>query len=58
VRVANIDYVGFGNSTSKKDAMTNAARDFCQYLVREGRMQAGELPAFEVWRKGCAYDWA
>uniref|UniRef100_A0A5S6QX75 RNA helicase n=1 Tax=Trichuris muris TaxID=70415 RepID=A0A5S6QX75_TRIMR len=32
------DYVGFGRSTSKKSAMTIAARDFCLFLVREGQM--------------------
>ena len=33
VRVDGFDYVGCGNSTSKKDAQSNAARDMCQYLV-------------------------
>ena len=33
VRIAGYDYVACGNSTSKKDAQSNAARDMCQYLV-------------------------
>ena len=42
------DYVGCGNSTSKKDAQTNAAKDFCQYLVREGKLNAAEVPSIDV----------
>lgn len=38
------DYVGAGNSTNKKDAQTNAARDFLQYLVRNGLISQGEVP--------------
>lgn len=34
-----------GNSTNKKDAQANAARDFCQYLVRQGEMKAEDIPA-------------
>lgn len=41
-------YVGMGNSTSKKDAQTNAARDFVNYLVRVGEMKAEEVPALGV----------
>ena len=40
-----IVYTGMGNSTNKKDAQTNAARDFCNYLVRQGEMTAEEVPA-------------
>jgi len=40
--------VGFGNSTSKKDAQSNAARDFGQFLVREGLVTAQELPQLQV----------
>lgn len=39
------DYVAIGNSTSKKDAQANAARDFVQYLVRIGKMATSEVPA-------------
>ena len=38
-------YAGMGNSTNKKDAQSNAARDFCQYLVRQGQMKAEDVPA-------------
>jgi ATP-dependent RNA helicase A len=48
VRVDTFNYVGMGNSTNKKDAMTNAARDFCQFLIREGRMAPAELPMLQV----------
>ncbi|KAF7634499.1 hypothetical protein Mgra_00006070 [Meloidogyne graminicola] len=40
--------VGFGNSTTKKDAQSNAARDFGQFLVREGIVTAQELPQLQV----------
>ncbi|CAN7994332.1 unnamed protein product, partial [Ixodes hexagonus] len=44
VRVEGYDYVGAGNSTNKKDAQTNAARDFLQYLVRNGLISQSEVP--------------
>ena len=44
LRVPGYDYVGAGNSTSKKDAMANAAKDFCAYLVRVGDMGQAEVP--------------
>lgn len=44
VRVDVFPYVGVGNSTNKKDAQTNSARDFIQYLVRQGKMSADEVP--------------
>ncbi|CAG7838037.1 unnamed protein product [Allacma fusca] len=37
-------YIAVGNSTNKKDAQTNAAKDFLQYLIRTGAMPAGEVP--------------
>ena len=37
-------YLGVGNSTNKKDAQTNAALDFCQYLVRIGSLNQSDLP--------------
>ncbi|KAL7079809.1 hypothetical protein ACQ4LE_000922 [Meloidogyne hapla] len=46
--VEGLSYVGFGNSTSKKDAQSNAARDFGQFLVREGLVTAKELPQLQV----------
>nr|XP_040028382.1 ATP-dependent RNA helicase A isoform X5 [Gasterosteus aculeatus aculeatus] len=45
VRVDTYNYIGMGNSTNKKDAQTNAARDFVNYLVRIGEMNAAEVPA-------------
>ncbi|XP_050389474.1 ATP-dependent RNA helicase A isoform X3 [Patella vulgata] len=44
VRVEGLDYVGVGNSTNKKDAQANSAKDFCQHLVRQGQMAASEIP--------------
>nr|CAD7398713.1 unnamed protein product [Timema cristinae] len=44
LRVEGFDYVGAGNSTSKKDAQFNASRDFVQYLVRQGLVKASDLP--------------
>ena len=45
VRVPSIPYVGIGNSTNKKDAQTNAAYDFANYLVRVGKLSEAELPS-------------
>uniref|UniRef100_T1GLX8 DRBM domain-containing protein n=1 Tax=Megaselia scalaris TaxID=36166 RepID=T1GLX8_MEGSC len=44
VRVASFSYVGAGNSTNKKDAEKNAAKDFVNFLVRNGNIQASEVP--------------
>ncbi|KAF5278987.1 hypothetical protein FQA39_LY05665 [Lamprigera yunnana] len=44
VRVDGHTYVGAGNSTNKKDAQSNAARDFVSYLVRQGMVKSGEVP--------------
>ncbi|TSO57287.1 ATP-dependent RNA helicase A [Bagarius yarrelli] len=45
VRVDGFNYIGMGNSTNKKDAQANAARDFVNYLVRAGEMSASDVPA-------------
>ena len=45
LNVEGFPYAGMGNSTNKKDAQSNAARDFCQYLVRQGQMKAEDVPA-------------
>lgn len=45
-RIPGFDYVAAGNSTNKKDAQTNAAKDMVQYLVRIGRLSASEVPEF------------
>ena len=44
LRVTGFDYIGAGNSTSKKDAQANAAKDFCNFLVRSGEMQQSDIP--------------
>uniref|UniRef100_A0A8C4NDB0 DRBM domain-containing protein n=2 Tax=Eptatretus burgeri TaxID=7764 RepID=A0A8C4NDB0_EPTBU len=44
VRVESFSYTGMGNSTNKKDAQTNAARDFVNYLVRIGEMKQEDVP--------------
>lgn len=41
------NYIGIGNSTNKKDAQSNAALDFCQFLVRSGFVNKNDLPNFE-----------
>ncbi|NXE75340.1 DHX9 helicase, partial [Cochlearius cochlearius] len=46
VRVEGFNYIGMGNSTNKKDAQSNAARDFVNYLVRVNEMKRDEVPAF------------
>ncbi|XP_037833506.1 ATP-dependent RNA helicase A isoform X2 [Kryptolebias marmoratus] len=48
VRVDGFNYIGMGNSTNKKDAQSNAARDFVNYLVRVGEMSAAEVPSLGV----------
>ncbi|KAJ8980233.1 hypothetical protein NQ317_003741 [Molorchus minor] len=44
VRVAGYNYVGAGNSTNKKDAQANAAKDFVSFLVRQGLINSAEVP--------------
>lgn len=44
VRVNEIAYVGAGNSTNKKDAEKNAARDFVNFLVRSGKVNPIDVP--------------
>uniref|UniRef100_A0A915DVG8 DRBM domain-containing protein n=1 Tax=Ditylenchus dipsaci TaxID=166011 RepID=A0A915DVG8_9BILA len=53
LRVGGFDYVGFGNSKNKKDAQTNAARDFGTYLIREGKINASELPPLGMNGRRC-----
>ena len=38
------DYTACGNSTSKKDSQANAAKDFINYLLRQGAMLPNEVP--------------
>ena len=47
LRVDGFAYVAIGNSTNKKDAQANAARDFCQYLVRTNEVKAEEVPGLQ-----------
>lgn len=44
LRIPGFDYVGAGNSTNKKDAQGNAAKDYVNYLVRTGRVNANDVP--------------
>ncbi|KAH8338766.1 hypothetical protein KR074_004162, partial [Drosophila pseudoananassae] len=44
VRVDQNNYIGVGNSTNKKDAEKNACRDFVNYLVRVGKLNANDVP--------------
>jgi len=48
VRVEGYNYIGMGNSTNKKDAQSNAARDFVNYLVRINEVKSEEVPAVGV----------
>ena len=48
--VPGYDYSACGNSTSKKDSQANAAKDFIQYLLRQGQMLPNEVP------DGCGMD--
>ncbi|XP_029791093.1 ATP-dependent RNA helicase A isoform X1 [Suricata suricatta] len=48
VRVEGFNYTGMGNSTNKKDAQSNAARDFVNYLVRINEVKSEEVPAIGV----------
>ena len=43
------NFVGKGAASNKKDAQTRAAWDFCDYLVKEGKMKEEELPTREVY---------
>lgn len=45
MRVDAFDYIGVGNSTNKKDAQSNASRDFINYLVRQGHVAVSDVPA-------------
>lgn len=44
MRVAGYSYVGAGNSTNKKDAQSNASRDFVSFLVRQGHVNVNDVP--------------
>lgn len=44
VRVEGYNYVGAGNSTNKKDAQSNASKDFVSFLVRQGFVSKTDVP--------------
>ncbi|XP_071629985.1 dosage compensation regulator mle isoform X1 [Temnothorax longispinosus] len=44
LRVPGFDYVGAGNSTNKKDAQGNAAKDYVNYLVRMNHVNPNDVP--------------
>ena len=44
LRLADLPYVGAGNSTNKKDAEKNAARDYVNFLVRSGQLNPNDVP--------------
>lgn len=44
IRVDGFDYVGVGNSSNKKDAQANAAKDFVNFLVRQAVINPKEVP--------------
>uniref|UniRef100_F1KXT1 RNA helicase n=1 Tax=Ascaris suum TaxID=6253 RepID=F1KXT1_ASCSU len=45
LRVSGQPHVGLGVSVNKKDAATNAARDFAQFLIRQKILDPSEMPA-------------
>lgn len=51
-RVTGIPYVGAGNSTNKKDAEKNAARDFVNFLIRTGQINPNDVPASAIEQGG------
>ncbi|KAK2567178.1 ATP-dependent RNA helicase A protein [Acropora cervicornis] len=44
IQVEGFDYVGLGSATNKKDAETNAAKDFCGFLIGAGIIPADSFP--------------
>ena len=42
--VPGYNYRGIGNSTNKKDAQTNAAKDFVHFLIRSGEVNGNDVP--------------
>jgi ATP-dependent RNA helicase A len=48
VTIFFLTLVGLGSSRTKKDAQSNAARDFGQFLVREGIITPAELPELSL----------
>lgn len=48
LRVPFYPYIGLGSSGSKKDAMSNAARDFAYWLLREEIAKPNDFPQLNV----------
>lgn len=48
VTIAGHNYVGVGNSTSKKDAQGNASKDYLLYLTRQGLVSTDSLPSVSL----------
>lgn len=48
VSVTGHNYVGVGNSTNKKDAQGNAAKDYLSYLIRQGLVSADSIPSVSI----------
>ena len=44
LQVAGYDNTSYGVATNKKDAQTNAAIEFCSFLVERGYLSAREAP--------------
>lgn len=44
IQIEGFDYVGLGSATNKKDAETNAAKDFCGFLIGAGIIPADSFP--------------
>uniref|UniRef100_A0A914S529 DRBM domain-containing protein n=1 Tax=Parascaris equorum TaxID=6256 RepID=A0A914S529_PAREQ len=49
LRVTGQPHIGLGVSVNKKDAATNAARDFAQFLIRQKMLDPSEMPALTVY---------
>ncbi|XP_078384818.1 ATP-dependent RNA helicase A protein-like [Oculina patagonica] len=44
IQIEGFDYVGLGSATNKKDAETNAAKDFCGFLIGAGIIPPDSFP--------------
>ncbi|CAH3166121.1 unnamed protein product [Porites evermanni] len=44
VQIEGFDYVGLGSANNKKDAETNAAKDFCGFLIGAGIIPPDSFP--------------
>ena len=44
MQIEGFDYVGLGSANNKKDAETNAAKDFCGFLIGAGIIPPDSFP--------------